>query len=394
MHTDMTPCRKVDTPFSRMLRDPAHGCGAARTVLGPVWPMMVCIVFGLTACGEKQATGPASSASPASNASAADGKGSADHKASAPASGADPLGMQAMGDRGTEVLDKAAKGVASLTDGGAAMLGRIGIKLRDEDARASGGKSGEMAQQQGAATASDAAARAQDAATTARDAATRAAAASSAVGAHVAGASSDAAARVTGGASDVAAHVAGAPHAATHMSGASSDATARVPGVASDTQARVTRTPSDAAAHAAQVASAPRDSRGEDPRGERAPDTSSATRNGAEQRTPETISIPFLHGKSTLSPETAPLIDVIVNALKNKQAAHAVLCGHADNSGTAEYNRALTLERARAVRDRLVARGIDPSKLSIRSRFDTTEAIGRDAFSERRVDVILTVQDA
>ena len=42
--------------------------------------------------------------------------------------------------------------------------------------------------------------------------------------------------------------------------------------------------------------------------------------------------------------------------------------GHADTSGTNEYNRKLAMRRANAVRDALVQRGVNPTIISVDSR--------------------------
>jgi outer membrane protein OmpA-like peptidoglycan-associated protein len=41
------------------------------------------------------------------------------------------------------------------------------------------------------------------------------------------------------------------------------------------------------------------------------------------------------------------------------------ISGHTDSTGSADLNRELSMSRAEAVRDYLVARGVDPSRLEV-----------------------------
>jgi outer membrane protein OmpA-like peptidoglycan-associated protein len=69
--------------------------------------------------------------------------------------------------------------------------------------------------------------------------------------------------------------------------------------------------------------------------------------------------------------------------------------GHADGSGADAYNEALAARRAEAVRDWLVARGVDPARLTVTSRGerapveDEAEAAGRQQNRRVRFRVLL-----
>lgn len=67
--------------------------------------------------------------------------------------------------------------------------------------------------------------------------------------------------------------------------------------------------------------------------------------------------------KATLRPDAGPVIAEIVKLLKADPALRLSVDGHTDGTGTAERNRALSLERATAVVGVLVARGIDADRL-------------------------------
>ena len=67
---------------------------------------------------------------------------------------------------------------------------------------------------------------------------------------------------------------------------------------------------------------------------------------------------------SDLNLEAQATLDGQAAWLKKYPSVRVTIEGHCDERGTREYNLALGERRASAVRDYLVARGIDPSRLS------------------------------
>ena len=80
------------------------------------------------------------------------------------------------------------------------------------------------------------------------------------------------------------------------------------------------------------------------------------------------LSLRFDTGKSILRAESLPLIDELAKALLSPELASRKISvnGHTDADGDEDNNRLLSLERAWAVRNHLVAKlGIEPDRLLV-----------------------------
>ena len=71
----------------------------------------------------------------------------------------------------------------------------------------------------------------------------------------------------------------------------------------------------------------------------------------------------FNTGKSTLMPESFSVLDELVKYLNRKDDQRIEIGGHTDNVGQAAANLKLSLDRANVVRDYLIKKGIDASRL-------------------------------
>ncbi|MGE3273534.1 MAG: OmpA family protein [Vicinamibacterales bacterium] len=71
----------------------------------------------------------------------------------------------------------------------------------------------------------------------------------------------------------------------------------------------------------------------------------------------------FDFDRYSLRPEATRLLDEVVTAMREDSDLRLTLEGHTCNIGTAEYNLALGERRANAVRDYLVSRGVNESRL-------------------------------
>ena len=102
----------------------------------------------------------------------------------------------------------------------------------------------------------------------------------------------------------------------------------------------------------------------------------------------------FASGKAVLADGNTPSLAALRDFLSANPQARAELVGHTDASGDADANTALSLARAEAVRDALVAQGIAADRIAVRGAgpseplADNGTAEGRA--QNRRVEVILT----
>ena len=71
----------------------------------------------------------------------------------------------------------------------------------------------------------------------------------------------------------------------------------------------------------------------------------------------------FEPGSAALTPESAAALDLVARALAARPNLSVLVVGHSDNQGSLDDNISLSQRRAEAVRDALVARGIDAARL-------------------------------
>ncbi|MBL7930338.1 MAG: OmpA family protein [Bacteroidia bacterium] len=72
----------------------------------------------------------------------------------------------------------------------------------------------------------------------------------------------------------------------------------------------------------------------------------------------------FLANESIFLPSSYPELDAIANALAENPAWRIKIFGHTDNSGNEKANKKLSFERAKAVAEHLIFRGINSSRIS------------------------------
>ena len=78
-----------------------------------------------------------------------------------------------------------------------------------------------------------------------------------------------------------------------------------------------------------------------------------------------------------------PLLDEVVTILKNDPEMKLEIQGHADNTGTPEYNLWLSERRANRVMDYMVSKGIDPDRLTAKGYGSTQPVVSNDTAEGR-----------
>ncbi len=84
-----------------------------------------------------------------------------------------------------------------------------------------------------------------------------------------------------------------------------------------------------------------------------------------------THGINFDIDKATIKPESMGTLNMIVSVLKDNPEIKFEVDGHTDNSGLSAHNLTLSQQRAVAVKNQLVAMGIDASRLATKGYGDT-----------------------
>lgn len=88
-------------------------------------------------------------------------------------------------------------------------------------------------------------------------------------------------------------------------------------------------------------------------------------------------------GKFNLRPESDMELGKLVTLLNSKPALKIEIDGHTDNQGDAAQNLALSTERAKAVYDYLVSKGIDKNRLAFKG-FGSTKPAAPNTTEEGR----------
>ena len=97
--------------------------------------------------------------------------------------------------------------------------------------------------------------------------------------------------------------------------------------------------------------------------------------------------------KATLLPEGKRKIEEFFNSIQQYGSRSVLIEGHTDNTGDNAYNQSLSERRAKAVRDVLVAQGINPQRL-ITKGFGETRPVSSNATKQgrqqnRRVEIVI-----
>jgi OmpA-OmpF porin, OOP family len=73
--------------------------------------------------------------------------------------------------------------------------------------------------------------------------------------------------------------------------------------------------------------------------------------------------VEFTTGKATLRPDSYARLDSMVEYMTHKKSARIEISGHTDNAGKKAVNKKLSQQRADAVRDYLISKGIEKDRI-------------------------------
>jgi OOP family OmpA-OmpF porin len=108
---------------------------------------------------------------------------------------------------------------------------------------------------------------------------------------------------------------------------------------------------------------------------------------------PEKYIVLFDFDKSNITADGQAVIDKVVAAAGKMGAVNISATGHADRSGSESYNMALSLRRADAVREALIAGGVSGDTITVAGRGESEPAVptpdGVKEQANRRVEIIL-----
>jgi outer membrane protein OmpA-like peptidoglycan-associated protein len=86
----------------------------------------------------------------------------------------------------------------------------------------------------------------------------------------------------------------------------------------------------------------------------------------------------FETSKATLKPESYAELENVLKFLQDNATVRLEISGHTDNVGSRSLNQKLSENRAKAVVDYLVGKGIDKSRLEAKGYADTQPVTGND----------------
>ncbi len=81
----------------------------------------------------------------------------------------------------------------------------------------------------------------------------------------------------------------------------------------------------------------------------------------------EAYTVHFDYDSSVVKPGEESKLSSVAEQLKSRSGTAVRIAGHCDERGTEEYNRSLGERRALALREKLLAVGIDPKRIDTRS---------------------------
>ena len=94
--------------------------------------------------------------------------------------------------------------------------------------------------------------------------------------------------------------------------------------------------------------------------------------------------VQFASGSATLTPDSHARLDAMVEFMTHKKATKLEISGHTDNVGKKAVNKKLSQARADAVRDYLISKGIEASRIKAVGHGDEKPMVPNDTTDGRR----------
>lgn len=108
--------------------------------------------------------------------------------------------------------------------------------------------------------------------------------------------------------------------------------------------------------------------------------------------------ISFAVGRSDIEPNFRPILDRFANSLREHPTTTVTIIGHTDSTGSDAINNPLSVNRAAAVRDYVVARGVSANRIAIDGRGSREPVASNDTASSRarnrRVEIFVAERQA
>lgn len=101
----------------------------------------------------------------------------------------------------------------------------------------------------------------------------------------------------------------------------------------------------------------------------------------------------FALNSTELKPESAPVLDKLVDFLAEYPESEVVIIGHTDSTGSEQYNQMISEKRAQSVSDALQQRGIEQQRISVEGRGElepkASNKTREGRKQNRRVEIII-----
>ncbi|RPI72883.1 MAG: OmpA family protein [Ignavibacteriales bacterium] len=95
------------------------------------------------------------------------------------------------------------------------------------------------------------------------------------------------------------------------------------------------------------------------------------------------VGVNFDFDETRLKPEYYPTLHPTIQFLNNNPEVRVEIQGHTDNIGTESYNQKLSEGRAASVRDYLVSKGIDPSRMTVKGYGESVPLMNNSTAEDR-----------